>query len=174
MRLKRWNAVIALLAAVLLAVHNTINARMMLLGRVTESPAFPARALAALVVIHALVSLYLLIFRHEKGGRIYPKITAGFILQRVTGIAMILPVVFHAAVRAGSFGVGLIPVLWVHFAVMVLSYVHIPLSVPNALVTLGVLSTARAHRTARLVCAGLCAVLFALGLWASLSEVTAL
>ncbi len=172
--LKKLNAVTALLAAVLLALHNTLNARMMILGRVDESPKLLAYALIVLFSVHMLVSLYVLIFRNEGRKIKYTNISFGWLMQRITALAMIPLVFFHGFVRAGQFGIGLIPILIVHFFIMLLAYTHIPLSVPNALVTLGIIDTGKQHSSVRIVCMVICALLFMLGLFASITEVIAL
>lgn len=171
MVLKKCNAVAALLAAILLALHNTLNARMMMLGRVDESPAVLAYILIGLFGVHMLVSLYVLLFRNEGRKARYQNISRGWLIQRITAIAMIPLVLFHGFVRAGQFGIGLIPILVVHFFIMLLAYTHIPLSVPNALVTLGLIDSTKQHKTARAICWIACALLFLLGLTASISEV---
>lgn len=174
MKLKKLNAVTALLVATLLALHNTLNARMMMLGRVDDSPELLAYVLIGLFGVHMLVSLYILIFVNEGSKAKYRNISAGWLLQRVTAIAMIPLVLFHGFVRAGQFGIGLIPILIVHFFIMALAYTHIPLSVPNALITLGIIDTEKQHTAVRRICWVICALLFLLGLTASISEVIAL
>ena len=94
--------------------------------------------------------------------------------QRITALAMIPLVLFHGFIRAGQFGIGLIPILIAHFFIMLLAYTHIPLSVPNALVTLGIIDSSKQHVTVRNICWGVCALLFLLGLTASITEVIAL
>ena len=174
MVLKKINAVIALATAILLALHNTLNARMMLLKRVDESPTVLAYCLIGLFLVHVLVSLFMLLFRHERSKRHYANVGKGWLLQRITAIAMIPLVLFHGFVRAGQFGIGLIPILVVHFFIMLLAYIHIPLSVPNALVTLGIPDNMKQYATVRKICWVVCALLFLLGLIASISEVIVL
>lgn len=174
MVLKKFNAVTALLAAAMLALHNTLNARMMMLGRVDESPAALAYILIGLFGVHMLVSLYVLLRRNEGRKVQYQNISRGWLLQRITAIAMIPLVLFHGFVRAGQFGIGLIPILVVHFFIMLLAYTHIPLSVPNALVTLGLIDSSKQHAAVRKICWIVCCLLFLLGLTASISEVIAL
>ena len=174
MKLKKINAVIALMTALLLALHNTLNARMMLLGRVDESPALLAYLLIGLFGVHMLLSLSMCFYKAEGRGIHYLNVSKGWFLQRITALAMIPLVFFHGFVRAGQFGIGLIPILIVHFFIMLLAYIHIPLSVPNALVTLGIIDSSKQHAAVRRVCWILCALLFLLGLTASISEVIAL
>lgn len=174
MVLKKINAVIALLAAVLLALHNILNARMMILGRVEESPTGLAHALIGLLFIHILISLSFSVFRNEGNKKIYSKVSIPTLFQRITALAMIPLVLFHGFIRAGQFGIGLIPILIAHFFIMLLAYTHIPLSVPNALVTLGIIDSSKQHVTVRNICWGVCALLFLLGLTASITEVIAL
>lgn len=174
MTLKKCNAVIALMTATLLALHNTLNARMMMLGRVEESPRLLALILVSCVGAHALISLFVILFRSKGAKPRYNNISATWILQRISALAMIPLVLFHWLVRAGEYGIGLIPILIVHFFIMVLAYIHIPLSVPNALVTLGIIDNSKQHKTARTVCWVICIMLFLLGLSASISEVIAL
>ena len=174
MKLKKCNAVIALLTALLLALHNTLNARMMMLGRVMESPKMLAKILISCFGVHVLISLFVVLFRSKGSKPIYGSISASWILQRASAIAMIPLVLFHGFVRAGEYGIGLIAILIAHFFIMVLAYVHIPLSVPNALVTLGIIDNSKQHKTVSGVCWVICILLFLLGLAASISEVIAL
>lgn len=171
MKLKKINAVIALLAAFLLALHNTLNARMMLLGRVDDSPALLAYVLIGLFGAHMLICLFMLFFQSEGGKVKYTNVGKAWLVQRITAVAMIPLVLFHGFVRAGQFGIGLIPILIVHFFIMLLAYTHIPLSVPNALVTLGIIDNMKQHAAVRRICWIVCAMLFLLGLTASISEV---
>ena len=174
MVLKKINAVIALLSAVLLALHNILNARMMLLGRVDESPVGLSYALIGLLLVHVLISLSFSVFRNEGNKKIYPNVSIPTLLQRITALAMIPLTAFHAFFRVGQFGEGLIPVLIAHFFIMLLAYIHIPLSVPNALATLGIIDSSKQHAAVRNICWVVCALLFLLGLTASITEVIAL
>ena len=168
MILKKMNAVIALLVTLVLALHNSINACMMLLGRVEESPLLPAIILFVLFAVHVLVSLFMLIFRNDHGRTAYTNVRKGWLLQRITAVAMIPLVMFHSFARVGQSGIGLIPVLIAHFFVMLLAYIHIPLSVPNALVTLGVIDSSKQHTAVQRICWVICVLLFLLGLAASI------
>ena len=174
MLLKKCNAVLALAAALLLAIHNALNARMMILGRVNESPSLPAYILIGLLFLHIPISLFVLLKRNDGRGVRYTNISMGWLFQRVTGIALIPLILFHGFIRAGQFGIGLPAILVAHFFIMLLAYLHIPLSVPNALLTLGLIDTDAAYRTAHRVCRVVCALLFLAGLTASLWEVLVL
>ena len=170
---KKINAVIALLAALTLATHTSINARMMMLGRVYDSPVSLAYILMSLVGLHVVISICMLI-KHEGKTAKYSGLYKGTMWQRISAIAVIPLVLFHAFIRVGTLGFGLIAILVVHFFVMILAFSHIAISVPNALVTLGVIDTTSKHKKVRTVCIVISILLFILGLSASISEVIAL
>ena len=168
MTLKKCNAVLALLTTALLTLHTVLNARMMLLGRVTESPKLPAFMLMGCVGVHALISLFVILFRNDGRKVKYGNISAGWIFQRITAVAMIPLVMTHWLARVGEHGEGLTLVLTAHILVMALAYIHVPLSVPNALVTLGILDSSKQHKAAGVICLVICVLLFLFGLTANL------
>lgn len=88
---------------------------------------------------------------------------------------MLIPIVlFHCFVRAGQYGIGLIPILIAHFFIMLFAFIHIIISFPNALVTFGVITTDKAYMRVRIVLSVICVILFSVGVFASITEVIAL
>ena len=172
--LKKINAALALLSAAVLLTHNALNSRMMLLMRVDDSPKLLARLLFIFVVLHAAISILILIFRHDGGNTRYVKLGSGWLLQRVTGIALLPFAAFHAFIRVGDYGFGLIPILIAHTFILLFAFAHISVSVPNALVTLGWIDTERGRKRVQTVCTAVCVLSAALALTASISEVIAL
>lgn len=171
---KKCNAVLGLVTALILAAHNTANAVMMLLGRVGQYPRGPAFALMGGVFLHGVISVAFLLFRRDGARLRYEKLNLATLVQRITAFALIPAISLHIHLRVGQQGEGLMAVLITHFFIMLFSFIHISLSVPNALVTLGWLDNSRQHAAARRICWAVCGVLFALGLAASLSEVVGL
>ena len=169
MLLKKINAVIGLLSVILLWAHSAVNTLLLLRGQAGETPERFSYALFALVILHILISLFVMFFKTDHAnGKKYPKVRSGWLWQRVTAVALIPLAVFHAEIHVGTFGIGLAPILAAHFLVMLLCYIHIPLSVPNALLTLGLIESSGQHKTVRTVCWAVCALLFAFGLAAGL------
>ena len=144
MLLRKINAGISLLITVMLMCHAIFNAvRMLVRGGGNPAIAgYMAWILSGLMVFHAFVSILLGILAHKGGQRqkyrTYPKLNLQTLLQRITGVLMILFTALHVAGAAGF----MTPPPAVHaivpplFFTMVLA--HVAVSGSKALITLGI------------------------------------
>ena len=164
MVLKKVNAIIALIVSLVMMIHNTMNMQMVRLGRVEDSPKMIARALIFFFIIHAFVSIFIIIFKNDGKETKYTNISSGWLVQRITGIALLPIVIIHGFLNVGDFGLQVIHIIIIQVVIMLLSYIHIPIAVPNALVTLGFIDNIKTHKVVRLALWVVCVALFIINL----------
>ena len=162
MKLRKTNAVFSLICTVLLLGHAISLAIWMLsMGNVPAAPSALPRALTVFFVVHAIISIILLIASHKDGsknkGNPYLKLNAPTVVQRVSGILLIVFTWLHIA---GTIGIMTPPPL-IHAIVpplfFALTLAHVAVSTTKAFVTLGIGNVTFIKR-ADLAIKGICAV----------------
>ena len=161
MKLRKVNAVFSLISTILLLIHAiSLAAWMLSKGVISRAPNSIPHALTMFFLIHAIISIILMASTHKGGkghkGSVYPKLNAATIVQRISGVLMIIFTWLHIA---GSLGITQPPRV-VHAIVpplfFVLVMVHIAISASKAFITLGI-GSARfvkcADATIKAVCA---------------------
>ena len=143
MHKRKVNAVVSLLTTVMLLAHAIILSIHMLSGGRTVKPAgIMGWILTGLMLVHALISMDLVISAHAETGKIkvkhYPQMNISMILQRASGVLMVPAAGLHIA---GATGV-MVPPKMVHAIVPPLFFAivltHTALSTSKALITLGI------------------------------------
>ena len=143
MRFRKINAVVSLLASVLILDHAIFLAAWMLsLGNIPKNENYMPWVLTCVVAIHALTSIGLA-FYSRKGcqkhrSKAYPKMNIPTIIQRISGVLMIIFTWLHIA---GTIGI-MTPPQVVHAIVPPLFFLlvmaHVAVSVSKAFITLGI------------------------------------
>ena len=145
MLLRKINAVVSLLITVFLLVHAIYLAVWMLSqGRIDENAIDVVPwVLTGLTLIHAFISIDVVVSglmseENTRKGRMYPKMNLSTLIQRASGILMILFTGLHIAGAAGYMQPpklvhGIVPPL---FFLLVLA--HIAVSTSKAFITLGI------------------------------------
>ena len=140
---RKINAGVSLLTTVMLLAHAIILSVYMLSGDRTFRPAaFTSWILMGLMIVHALISMDLIISTYaetgKRKGKSYPKMNVPTIIQRVSGALMIPATVLHVAGAIGA----MVPPKMVHAIVPPLFFAivltHVALSTSKALITLGI------------------------------------
>ena len=143
MKLRKINAVFSLITTMMLFGHAISLAVWMLSrGRIPRGPATVSFVMTAMFVIHAILSIIILITTNmgSKGtkGKHYPKLNAPMVVQRSSGMLLILFTWLHIA---GTIGI-MTPPPAVHAVVPTLFFTlvmaHIAVSASKALITLGI------------------------------------
>ena len=143
MMLRENNAVISLLTTVLLIFHAIFNAVSMLSMGAIKNPAyFLSFVLLGLMFVHAVMSIMLLRRPHkgaeERKTNGYAKLNASTIIQRISGVLLVLFTVPHIL---GAVGV-INPSKVVHAILPPLFFTvalaHVAVSTSKAFITLGV------------------------------------
>lgn len=143
MSLRKINAGFSLITSALLFVHAIFLAVWMLSrGSVPNTEKFAPWILTGVTAVHALLSIGVMISSHigdkSHKGKAYPKLNVSTIVQRVTGILMLLFTWLHVAGAAGY----MTPPQVVHAIVpplfFALTMAHVAVSVSKAFITLGV------------------------------------
>lgn len=144
MKLRKTNAVFSLITTILLLAHAiSIASWMLTRGRIIPFGGHTLpKVLIWAFVAHTLVSIILMITTHIGGkkqkGRVYPKLNAPTMVQRISGVLMIIFTWLHIA---GAKGIIQLPQV-VHaivpplFFLLVMS--HIAVSGSKAFITLGI------------------------------------
>ena len=160
MVLKKINALVALLSAIMLVDHTVACGILMMLDRINESEAVPAYILMGLVGVHAVISMLMITVFHDGSSTKYGELYRATILQRVSGILMLIPIMGHILIsdkNGIAYGV-------LHILLVVLSLLHTSVSVPNALVTMGVVKSMKSHKVAFIISAVISAVVTIIGI----------
>ena len=158
---KKLNAVLSLIITFLLVDHTIACSIHMIQNDYSQSLPGPAWLLAVLVAVHALASLYFVFVRHDSKFIKYTAQNVRTILQRDSGFLMVIAGIIHAF--SASTRENMILFCVSHLFVVLFSMLHTAVSVPNALVTLGIVTSERKHKIIFLLCAVVCALLFLLG-----------
>lgn len=171
MLLKKINAACALLTTVILVLHSAITSLTPLIGLKNKPPIFFEILFVAIFAVHIILSLLMIVLSEKYKVKVYPNVEKSWLIQRITAI-LIIPFAFlHFFVFKEILPAG-IPVIFImHFLLMIITYIHISLSVPNALVTLGFAITIKRHKVIRAICFAIGVLLLLLGLAASIVEV---
>ena len=161
MKLRKVNAVFSLISTILLLIHAISLAVWMLSrGIISKAPNSIPHALTMFFLIHAIISIILMAATHKgsKGhrGRQYLKLNAPTMVQRISGVLMIIFTWLHIA---GALGF-MTPPPVVHAIVPPLFFslvlAHIAVSTSKAFITLGIGSAAfvkRADLVIKVICA---------------------
>lgn len=143
MLMRKINAGLSLLTALLLLDHAIFNAvRMISRGAVENSSTSMPRILFGLMLAHAVISIGLAIAAHSEApktnGKSYTKLNASTIVQRFSGVALIPFAGLHVAGAAGLMTPppivrAMIPAIFFTIALM-----HVAVSISKAFITLGI------------------------------------
>ena len=143
MVLRKINSVISLITTVLLMDHALFNAAWMLSqGTITKSADFLSWVLVGLMVVHAIISIELGMSAHRvvptKEAASYPQKNVATVVQRISGMLLIVFTALHIAGTAGP----LQPPPFIHAVLPVVFFAialaHVAISTSKALITLGV------------------------------------
>lgn len=143
MKLRKINAVFSLICTILLLDHAIFLAVWMLSqGSIPNTASAVPRILTVFFLVHAIISIVLMVLAHKdnKGhkGREYPRLNAATIVQRISGVLMIIFTALHIL---GATGVTQTPQM-MHAIVSPLFFflvlVHVAISTSKALITLGI------------------------------------
>ena len=162
MLLRKTNAVISLIATVLLMNHAVFHAVWMIFGvNVVKIPNSMPWILFGLMMVHAIISIVLAVLGHKGAEKRkcngYGNLNASTYVQRMSGVSLIILTILHIA---GTVGVMQPPPI-VHailppvFFTIVL--MHTAISVSKAFVTLGI-GNAKFIKAADIVIKAICAV----------------
>ena len=143
MSMRKINAVTSLLSTLLLLVHAiTLAIWMLSRGTIVIDTGFMPWVLVGIMVTHALISIDLAISAHSEtenhNFKSYPKENIPTIIQRISGIALILFTALHVAGAAGFMQPpqivhAIVPPLFFAIALM-----HTGISTNKAFITLGI------------------------------------
>lgn len=162
MLLRKINAGISLLCTLLLLDHAIFHAAWMLSGGSIEKSADSLPwILFLLMMVHAVISIVLAFLGHKgaekRKCKNYPQLNASTVIQRVSGMVMILLAVQHVL---GVNGLWRVPPV-VHVVLPPLFFAvalsHMAVSVSKALITLGI-GNARFVKTADVIMKVLCGI----------------
>ena len=133
MNLRKTNAVFSLISTILLLTH-AIYSGVWLLSRCSlpKAPSAIPRALTIFFLLHAIISIVLMVtsLKGGKGNKVYLKLNAATVVQRVSGVLMIAFVALHVLHVSGA--MMLLPLLFL------LVLAHVAVSTSKAFVTLGI------------------------------------
>ena len=166
MILRKINAALSLLATVLLMDH-AIFFSVWMLSRcsIEKSADFMPRILAVLMVLHAILSVILLIknrkginkIKHKK----YSELNIGTYVQRISGVLIILMMGLHIAGAANHFQPKILHAI-LHPLFFAVALAHSAVSVDKAFVTLGV-GSAKFIKAIHIAMKMICCATFAAG-----------
>ena len=160
---KKINAVLALLICLLLADHTIVCSIRLLTKDFSKDIAKPAYALMVLVAIHIIMSLIFVFVKHDSKFIKYTKKNVRTIIQRDSGFLMVAVTPIHVysvmTISNGNFTLFYIS----HLLLVLFSMLHMAVSVPNALVTLGIITSTKQQKIALYISSLISFLLFLLG-----------
>lgn len=145
MSLRKINAALSLVSTILILIHSIFYGVWMLLRcSIAKISALPSRILVVFMLAHAIISVALGVLGHKGAQKIkckgYPKQNLSTMLQRISGILLILLIGFHIAGAITHFQPKILhAILHPLFFVIVLS--HVAVSTSKAFITLGIGNT---------------------------------
>ena len=153
--LRKINAVLAVIAVVMLACHAILNT-LLFFGAVEYFPIFKitGRRLFYPLILHIGLSLFLYVREKLKGLKRYPKLTRESTLQLVSGICMILFAALHILNYSMPYdpsGSHLISHIIVDNLLFVSIGLHLTVSIPRLLVSFGFLEGKNDYKNAKRV-----------------------
>lgn len=143
MLMRKINAGLSLLTASLLLDHAIFNAvRMISRGTIEKGATFMSWILFGFMLAHAVISIDLAISAHseteKRKCKSYPKLNVSTIVQRISGIVLIVFAGLHVAGAAGF----MTPPPIVHAIVpavfFTIALTHVAVSTSKAFITLGI------------------------------------
>lgn len=143
MILRKINAYLSLAATLLLLNHAIFNAVWMLSkGSIPKNANSMPWILFGLMILHAIISIVLAILGHKGvkkcNPKSYPKLNKATIIQRASGVSLILLSVLHIAGMSG----GLQPPKIIHTILpplfFTIALMHTAISTSKAFITLGI------------------------------------
>ena len=164
--LKKLNAVLSLLTTLLLVDHALFfSAWMMSGGTITVSSSAMPYVLAGLMVVHAAISVFVLVVGGQDGegskGKSYPKENISTIVQRLSGGLIIILLAMHITSAASDFQPKMLHAI-IEPLFFAASFAHVALSTGKALTTLGV-GNAKVIKAVNIVMKVLCAAALIFG-----------
>ena len=158
---RKINAGLSLLTAFLLLEHAIFKTvRMISRGTIEKGGSFVSWILFGLMLAHAVISIDLAISAHSetetRKGKSYPKLNISTIIQRITGMVLIVFAGLHVAGAAGY----MTPPPIVHAIVpavfFTIAFAHTAVSTSKAFITLGI-GNAKIVKAADIVIKVICA-----------------
>ena len=162
MFIRKINAVLSLFTTILILDHSIfLGIWMLSRGTIPKSENYLPWTLTGITLVHALISMGLMIYRHRekrfRKDRKYPKMNVQTVVQRVTGILMVIFTGLHIAGTIGYIH----PPKLIHainpplFFAVVLA--HVSVSTSKAFITLG-LGNAKFIKAVDIIIKLICAV----------------
>ena len=144
MLLRKINSVLSLITGLLLLDHVIFfSVWMIMRGSIAKSAPVLPRVLVVLTVVHAILSVVILI-RNRKSKdaeksdcKDYPKLNASTYIQRISGVLMLVLLGLHIAGSINHFQPQMLHAI-MHPIFFAIALVHTGFSTSKALVTLGV------------------------------------
>ena len=142
MLLRKINAVLSLICTVLILDHSIfLSVWMLSRCSIEKTENFMPIVLMILVLVHAIISILLGFIGHKNAEKRkckeYPKLNIPTILQRISGILMILLLGLHIAGAANYYKPKMLHAI-LHPLFFAIVLAHVAVSVSKAMITLGI------------------------------------
>lgn len=142
MLLRKINAVLSLVSTILILVHAIFYSVWMLArGGVAKMGSYLSQTLVVLMLAHAIISI-LLAFLGHKGAekrkvKSFPKLNLSTIIQRISGILIILLTSIHILGAVNHFQPKILHAI-LHPLFFIIVLAHVAVSTSKAFITLGI------------------------------------
>ena len=142
MLLRKINAVLSLVSTILILVHAIFYSVWMLLrAGIAKMSVYPSQILVVLMMAHAIISIVLAILGHKGAEKrecnSYPKMNVATLVQRISGILIILLLGLHIAGSLNHFQPKILHAI-LHPLFFVIVLAHVAVSTSKAFITLGI------------------------------------
>lgn len=140
--MRKVNAVISLISTILILAHAIFYSVWMLFrAGIAKMSAFPSQILVVLMTVHAVISIVLAILGHKgaekRNSNNYPKLNKQTIVQRISGILLILFIGLHIAGALNHFQPKILHAI-LHPLFFIVALAHVSVSTSKAFITIGI------------------------------------
>lgn len=163
MLMRKINAGLSLLSAVLLLGH-TISKTVCMIsqGTIEKNSTFMPWILFGIMLAHAVISIDFVVSvyseNEESKCKAYPKLNVPTIVQRISGIVLIIFAGLHAAGAAGFMQIPKLVNAILHALFFTIAFAHTAVSTSKAFITLGI-GNAKFIKAADIVIKVMCAIM---------------
>lgn len=162
MILRKINAVLGLITTLLILDHAIFHAVWMLSGcSIEKSAGGMSMFMFVVMIVHAAVSIVLAVLGHKGAEKRkcngYPKLNRATIIQRMSGVLLILLTVLHIAGAVGGLKLPKLVCAFLLPLFFTVVLTHVAVSVSKAFITLGI-GNARTVKAIDIVMKAICAL----------------
>lgn len=148
--LKKINAGLSLFTVIVLIAHMCVSMQAMN-GTILPVTDIMPIAVMILMIIHAVLSMAIMFFAHDGHKVKYPHKNISTIIQRASGVLMLIPLFVSHTRYISEFRMNHILFFILEIVFFIMVFAHVATSVPKAFITLGILKSEKAVKICSII-----------------------